>query len=116
MPHLAASAADILPDASKVSGWIPVLSDFLAFVSTNWQPLAFLASGIAVFGLRVGPRDKPWYEVHGILRSLWVGAQNVGLVGEALRRIEGKLDRALRRMPDSDAPPSRAAMPSNAGA
>lgn len=99
--------ADIIPEAAKVAGWIPVLSDFLAFVRSNWQPLAFIASGVAVFGVKVGP----WFEVHGLLKSLWEGAKNIGLVGESLRRIEDKLDRVLRRVPDSEQPPppSRAA-------
>lgn len=93
---------------NDAAGWIPVLSSFLAFVRANWGALVLVAAYPAVFGLRIGPKDKPWYEVHGLLRSLWVGAQNVGLVGEALRRIEQKLDRALRHVPDSDpAPRSR---------
>jgi hypothetical protein len=94
---------------NDAAGWIPVLSSFLAFVRSNWGALVLLAAYPAVFGLRVGPKDKPWYEVHGLLRSLWVGAQNVGLVGEALRRIEQKLDRALRHVPESEPPRSRAA-------
>ena len=97
--------ADIIPDAKQAAGWIPVLSDFLAFVRANWGPLAFIAAGIAVFGMRIGPAEKPFFEVHGVLRSLWIGAQNVGLVGAALGRIEGKLDRVLRFVPESVAPP-----------
>ena len=100
---------------SDAAGWIPVLSSFLAFIRANWGALAFLAAGVAVFGFRIGPRDKPWYEVHGLLKSLWEGAQNVGLVGAALQRIEGKLDRVLRYVPDSS-PPSRGALPSSSGA
>jgi hypothetical protein len=96
---------------NDAAGWIPVLSSFLAFVRSNWGALVLLAAYPAVFGLRVGPKDKPWYEVHGLLRSLWVGAQNVGLVGEALRRIEGKLDKAIRNLPESE-PPPRSRIPS----
>jgi hypothetical protein len=97
---------------NDAAGWIPVLSSFLAFVRSNWGALVLLAAYPAVFGLRIGPKDKPWYEVHGLLRSLWVGAQNVGLVGEALRRIEQKPDRALRHVPESEPPRSRAAVSS----
>lgn len=97
---------------SDAAGWIPVLSSFLAFVKANWGALILVAAYPAVFGLRIGPKDKPWFEVHGVLHSLWVGAQNVGLVGAALGRIEQKLDRALRHVPDSEPPRSRAAMPS----
>jgi hypothetical protein len=104
--------ADIIPEPTKVAGWIPVLSDFLAFVRTNWGPLAFIAAGIAVFGMRVGPKDKAWFEVHGLLKSLWEGAKNVGLVSAALGRIEGKLDDVLKHLPSSVAPLSRRAHPS----
>lgn len=102
---------DMLPEAKQAAGWIPVLSDFFAFIRNNWGPLAFIAAGIAVFGMRVGPPEKAWYEVHGLLKSLWVGAQNIGLVSASLGRIEGKLDRVLRRYPDSDTPPASSAAP-----
>lgn len=99
---------------TDAAGWIPVLSSFLAFVKTNSGALGLLALVIALFGLRIGPKASPWFEIHGFLYSFWVGAQNVGLVGAALGRIEAKLDRVLRRYPDSDAPPptSRAPLPS----
>jgi hypothetical protein len=104
-------------NSADAAGWIPVLSSFLAFVKANAGALGLIALMVAVFGVRVGPRDKPWFEVHGLLGSLWTGAQNVGLVGESLRRIERKLDRALRRIPDSDPAPEtmRPSIPSVPG-
>lgn len=95
-------------DPHEAAGWIPVLSSFLAFVRANYGALLMVAAYPAVFGMRLGPKDKPWYEVHGLLQSLWSGAQNVGKVGEALVRIEHKLDKALRHVPDSDPTPSKA--------
>lgn len=91
---------------NEAAGWIPVLSSFLAFVRSNYGALLLIAAYPAVFGLRLGPKEKPWFEVHGLLQSLWAGAQNVGKVGEALVRIEGKLDRVLRHVPESEPPQS----------
>lgn len=103
-----------MPDPNQAAGWIPVLSSFLAFVRANYGALLLLAAYPAVFGLRIGAKDKPIFEVHGLLQSLWTGAQNVGRVGEALVRIEGKLDRVLRHVPDSEPPvASRGSKPSS---
>lgn len=100
---------------NEAAGWIPVLSSFLAFVRANYGALLMVAAYPAVFGLRIGPRAAPWYEVHGLLQSLWSGAQNVGKVGEALVRIERKLDHALRLVPDSEPPAASAASAKVAG-
>lgn len=63
---------------------------------------------LALFGIRVGPRENPRFEIHGIVTSIWVGAQTLAGIRtdiQALRhdvardvdRLEKKVDRLRRR-------------------
>lgn len=82
-------------NSPEASGWLVVLQ-WLAHVDR--ATLLFVLGGAAMFGVRLPPTStKPWIEVHGLLHSLWVGAQGIGRVGDTLGRIEGKLDGLIRR-------------------
>lgn len=97
----------------EAHGWLSAISELLAVARANWGTVALLAALASLFGFRLGPRDKPWIEVHGLLRSLWVGAQGIGALVDALLRIEHKVDGIMRRfdrrfpVADSIPPPSR---------
>jgi hypothetical protein len=83
----------------------PSISSVIALLSAHGSTLWLLVAYVALFGVRIGPKDAPWFQVHGIVGSLWALAQSVGAGVERLGRIEDKLNKALGIEP-------RAALPS----
>lgn len=77
----------------------PSLSTIIAALSAHGSALWLLVAYVALFGARIGPKDAPWFQVHGIVGSLWMLAERVGVGVERLGRIETKLDAALGTAP-----------------
>jgi hypothetical protein len=73
----------------------PPVSWLIAFAKSNPWPVWFFLGYAALFGVRIGPKEAPWFQIHGAVNSLWLLAQNVGVGVERIGRIETKLDKAL---------------------
>ena len=82
----------------------PPVSWIIAFAKSNPWPVWFFLCYAALFGVRIGPKDAPWFQIHGVVNSLWLLAQNVAIVVDRLGRIEKKLDKALGIDPQAPLP------------
>jgi hypothetical protein len=71
------------------------ISWVVTFAKSNPWPIWFFLCYVALFGIRVGTKETTWFQVHGVVNSLWQLAQNVGLAVDRLGRIEDKLNKAL---------------------
>jgi len=67
----------------------------LQWITDNLTPGLILAY-IAFFGIRIGPKDKPFLQIHGITGSFWMMAQHFGSINDRLGRIE----EAIGKKPD----------------
>ena len=82
----------------------PSLTSVLAFLSAPGNAVWLLVAYAALFGVRIGPKEAPWFQVHGLVSSMWRIAESVGVGVERLGRIETKLDKALGIEPRAPSP------------
>lgn len=66
----------------------------LQWLTDNLTPSVVLAY-IAFFGFRIGPKDRPLVQIHGITGSFWMMAVYFGSIDGRLGRIEEALKKPV---------------------
>ena len=80
----------------------------LSALLAEWlHSLPEIALGYLIaFGVRIGPPEKPWAQVHGVVTSFWLVAQGIAGAREELRNefglVKGSLDRCEKKLDTID--------------